>query len=110
MLKRTDMRKLKKTLNLKASRQRYHNKNLTGGNFGYDLHPTDRENYPYPWMDVNGVYDTEENIRLLSVTYQNIGRSRMRLIHKDNYKDITYEEIATNLHDYLKVMMREFPI
>ena len=103
------MRKLKKSLNLKASRQRYHNKNLTGGNFGYDLHPTDRNSYPYPWLDVNGVYDTEGNIRLLSVTYQNIGRSRMRIIHKDNYKALNYENVVAFLQDFLKVCVEKFP-
>lgn len=109
MIQRTEMRKLKKSLTLTASRQRYHNKNKTGGNFGYDLHPTDRENYPYPWMDLNGTYDTEGNLRLLSVTYQNIGKTRIQLINHENYQTVTYNEIVESLQMFLKVGMEEFP-
>ena len=109
MIQRTEMRKLKKSLNLPTARQGYHNKNKSGGNFGYWLYPTSRDKYPYPSMDVNGVYDTDGNIRLLSVTYMNIGRTRQQLINHENYQTITYNEIVELLQTFLKVGIAEFP-
>lgn len=108
MIKRIELRNLKKDMNLHASRQRYHNKNKSGGNFGYDLYPIKTDNYPYPWLDVNGDYDTEGNIRLLSVTYQNIGRTRVRIIGK-NWETIPYTELVEKLQTFLKIREEQFP-
>lgn len=57
---------LKKLLGFDRAMKRYHNKNKSGGNFGFTLIKSKNEKRKKDyWFNLHGIYDTEGNIRSL---------------------------------------------
>lgn len=91
-------KRLKKLLNFNRAIKRYHNKNKSGGNFGFTLVKiTPSKRKEEVWLTLDGVYDTEGRIRILSF-------STFDYRQKQVFEEIpqTIEDLALKMKEPLK--------
>lgn len=86
---------LKKLLKLDRAIKRYHNKNKSGGNFGFTLVKVKEKEY---WFDLHGIYDTEGNIRSL-------GFSTFDFRKRHDFNEIpeSMEDLALKMKESMKI-------
>ena len=87
---------LKKVINAKRVSRQYHNKNLSGGNFGINIRLQNGKLY-----NLNGVYDTKRIVRCLSFGEgYSLGA---KIIRNDNYASFSFNDLKQILKSKLGV-------
>ena len=85
--------KLKRDLGLEKAHYRWHNKNLSGGNFGINLRTGGSKDY-----ELTGHYDTSGRIVILK-----FGEIYQMGVHLRNAAYLTYGQLVAKLKDVLAV-------
>ena len=84
----SDLSKLKKPLGLVSASKRYHNKNLSGGNFAVELRWSKDMGQG---IEISGNHDPDGII--YSLTAGPLFNAGMTVINKSNYKEMTLEKL-----------------
>ena len=93
--------RLKKALDLYKANQRWHNRNKSGGNFGFNLFQSPRHKFGKDYQLV-GAYDTLG--RVTSLTFGRLFQAGYKI---DNLYDLTFErliEVIKNRIDTIVAM------
>jgi hypothetical protein len=90
----SDLAKLKKPLGLVSASKRYHNKNLSGGNFAVELRWNKEMGQG---IEISGDHDPDGIIYSLTVSGLFYNGARATIINKSNYREMTLEKLITIL-------------